>query len=97
MPTRAGPASTRPRPAIASAIVLPNAAVRRLQGRAGVWTVDGGSLRFAPVRLGGSSLDGQVQIIEGLASGATVVVHSEKELTTGSRIRFVDSLAGQQP
>lgn len=88
---------TLTRPAIASAIVLPNAAVRRMQGRTGVWMVEGGSLRFAPVRLGESSLDGQVQIVEGIESGVTVVVHSEKELATGSRIRIVDSLAGQQP
>ncbi len=81
-------------PATPSTVVLPNAAIRRLQGRTGVWTVEDGSLRFVPVRLGQASLDGQVQVLEGIRSGAGVIVHSEKELGPGSRIKLVESLAG---
>lgn len=81
-------------PASERAVVLPNAAVRHVDGRNGVWTVAGGALRFAPVRLGALGLDGEVQVLEGVAPGTTVVVHSEKELGAGSRFEVVPSLAG---
>jgi hypothetical protein len=44
-----------------------------------------------------SSLDGQVQVLEGLKAGDEVVVYSEKELSAGTRIKVVESLAGRQP
>jgi hypothetical protein len=44
-----------------------------------------------------SSLDGQVQVLEGLKAGEEVVVYSEKELSAGTRIKVVESLAGRQP
>lgn len=84
-------------PTTPSAVVLPNAAIKRLQGQTGVWTVEGTALQFVPVRLGQASLEGQVQVLEGITTGSSVVVHSEKELGTGSRIRVVESLAGRQP
>ena len=84
-------------PATAAAVTLPNAAIRQLQGRAGVWRVDDGGLHFTPVRLGQASLDGQVQVLAGLPAGASVVVHSAEELSAGSRIRVVASLAGTRP
>lgn len=84
-------------PTTAPAIVLPNAAVRRWQGRTGVWTVQAGALGFAPVRLGETSLDGRVQVLDGVAAGTPVVVHSEKDLAARSRIRVVDALAGPRP
>ena len=49
------------------------------------------------MRLGQSSLDGQVQVLEGLKAGDEVVVYSEKELSAGTRIKVVESLAGRQP
>ena len=61
-------------PTTAPAIVLPNAAVRRWQGRTGVWTVQAGALGFAPVRLGETSLDGRVQVLgepSGVDGGTT--------------------------
>jgi HlyD family secretion protein len=84
-------------PATANAVVLPNAAIKRLPGHAGVWVIEDSALRFAPVRLGQASLDGRVQVLEGIPSGSTVVVHSEKELGAGSRIQVVDSLTGPRP
>lgn len=83
-------------PTTASAVVLPNAAIKRLQGQTGVWTIEGTALRFAPVRLGQASLDGKVQVLEGIEAGSDVVVYSEKELGAASRIRVVESLAGQR-
>lgn len=84
-------------PAAASAVVLPNAAVRRLQGQIGVWTVSESAPRFVPVRTGQTSLEGQVQVLEGIRAGESVVVYSEKELGAGSRIMVVESLAGSRP
>ena len=77
--------------------MLPNAAIRRQGDKLGVWRLDGGKPQFAPVRLGQASLDGQVQVLEGLKAGDEVVVYSEKELSAGSRIKVVESLAGRQP
>ncbi len=84
-------------PMTANAVVLPNAAIRRWQGQTGVWRVDAGGLSFVPVRIGQISLDGQVQVLEGVKAGATVVVHSEKDIGADTRIKIVDSLAGGQP
>ena len=82
-------------PALAPAPLLPNASIQREGDRVGVWRFDGGSLRFAPVRVGRSGLDGQVQILEGVKAGDEVVVYSAKELKAASRITVVDALAGQ--
>jgi len=84
-------------PATASTVVLPNAAIRRLQGQTGVWTVADGRPGFVPVRIGQTSLDGQVQVLEGLRAGSSVIVYTEKELSAGRRIKVVDALAGSQP
>jgi len=75
-----------------STLVVPNASVQRQQGQTGVWLLDGGKPAFAPVRLGASSLNGQVQVIEGLKAGDTVVVYSQKALTSGARVKVVDAL-----
>ena len=84
-------------PATTKAVLLPNAAIKRRQAQAGVWVLDAGTLRFVPVRVGQASLDGQVQVLDGIKPGTTVVVHSEKELGERSRITVVDALAGRQP
>ena len=84
-------------PATALAVLLPNAAIKRLQAQVGVWVIDGGDLHFTPVRIGQTSLDGQVQVLDGVKPGATVVVHSEKDVGVHSRITVVQLLAGHQP
>jgi HlyD family secretion protein len=80
-------------PRNASALLLPNASVKRRGDEIGVWQRDGNTtLRFVPVRLGAASLDGRVQVLEGLAAGDEVVVHSEKDLSDASRVTVVASL-----
>ncbi|BAN68720.1 efflux RND transporter periplasmic adaptor subunit [endosymbiont of unidentified scaly snail isolate Monju] len=74
--------------------VVPNAALRRVDGELGVWVVDGESLRFAPVRIGARDLDGRVQVLEGLSPGEQVVIHNEKPLRMGATIRQVERLPG---
>ena len=53
----------------ASGPVLPNAAVQVRQGQSGVWRLQDGRPRFTPVTLGAASLDGQVQVLQGLSVG----------------------------
>lgn len=77
--------------------VVPNASVQRVDGRLGVWLVDAGALRFAPVRVGAGDLDGWVQVLEGLNGGEQVVVYSYKTLDADSRIKVVDWIIENKP
>jgi HlyD family secretion protein len=83
-------------PATPRSLLLPNAAIKRLEGQVGVWLLEDGNLRFAPLRLGQTGLDGQVQVLDGLKVGNQVVVYSEKEVDAKSRIQVVKSLPGQK-
>lgn len=77
------------------ALVIPNAALRQLDGQTGVWKTDAGyTLSFAPVQTGIRSLDGQVEILGGLQAGDQVVTYASKVLEANSKIKVVDSLAG---
>lgn len=84
-------------PALAPAPLIPNAAVQRAGDKVGVWKIVDGGLRFAPVKLGASDLDGQVQVRAGLENGDLVVTHSEKALTARSRIHVVGRIPGVSP
>ncbi len=84
-------------PLLPAAPVVPNASVQRLGDRAGVWVIEQGDLRFAPVRIGESDLDGEVQILEGLEIGAEVVVYSQRALGLRSRVKVVERLPGVAP
>lgn len=81
-------------PSLDSVQILPNASIKRLNGVTGVWQVMDGKLRFAPVKLGASDLDGSVQVLGGLSPDAKVVVYSEKALSASSRIRVVKNIPG---
>lgn len=84
-----------PRPA--ASLVLPNASLQYRQGQVGVWRLQAGELAFVPVRLGAAGLDGQVQVLQGLRAGDEVIVHSEKALADGMRVRVVAALAERRP
>lgn len=84
-------------PATQAALLVPNASIKREGERTGVWRVTDGTLSFVPVRLGLASLDGKVQVLDGLRSGELIVEFSEKELKPGSRIKIVDTLVAGQP
>ncbi len=79
------------------ALLVPNASVQRVAGQVGVWRMQGGKPAFVPVRLGASSLDGQVQVLDGLQAGDTVVVYSQKAVTAGARVQVVDALVKPAP
>lgn len=77
--------------------VIPNAAIRVVDGRRGVWLLADDSLRFVPVELGRSDLDGRVQVLDGLKEGQRIVVYSEKVLSAHSRIHVVEQIPGATP
>ena len=79
-------------PETPTSLLLPNASIQRQQGQTGVWQLDGGKPVFAPVQLGTHSLDGQVQVLDGVKAGDEVVVYSEKALSAGARVQVVDAL-----
>ena len=84
-------------PGSAPSLLIPNASVQRTQGQTGVWRMQDGKPVLTPVRLGASSLDGQVQVLEGLQAGDTVVVYSQKALSANSRVQVVDALVKTAP
>jgi HlyD family secretion protein len=75
------------RPDIEGALVIPSAAVKRVNREAGVWRVLDGRAKFQSIRLGARSLDGYTQVLDGLAPGDEVIVHSNALLEDGVRVR----------
>lgn len=72
---------------ITDALVVPSAAVKRLNKEDGVWVIDNGQLRFKFVTIGAQTLDGKTQIIKGLNSGDEVVIYGSKQLVEGMKVR----------
>ena len=77
-----------------SAPVIPNASVQRIDGQLGVWAIEDGDLKFAPIRIGATDLDGNVQVVEGLKAGQKVVLYSQHALKASSRIKIVQQIPG---
>ena len=84
-------------PPLAAGPVIPNAAIKRINGGLGVWQVKNGDLLFTPVTLGTGDLDGLVQVREGLQVGDQVVLYSTNALHARSSIDVVDRLPGVEP
>ena len=81
-------------PAKQAQILVPNASLKRQGEQTGVWVYRSAKAQFVAVKPGKTSLDGQVEILEGLNDGEQVIVHSEKEIVADSRLKVVDSLTG---
>ena len=79
-------------PGIEKALFLPSAAVRRVGGQTGVWRIAGGKVVFVPVRTGVHTLEGQIQVLGGLAQGDLVVLHALQELRSDEKVRVVENL-----
>lgn len=78
-----------------SGLLIPNAAIKQMTQGQGVWKLEDGKPNLTPVKLGNSSLDGKIEILDGLAAGDVVIVHSERDLSENVRIKVVDQLAGK--
>jgi HlyD family secretion protein len=81
----------------ARSLVIPNAAIRRVNGQLGAWALQDGKLKFAPLRLGSTGQDGRVQVLEGLARGDRIVVYSARSLDADTRIQVVETLTASTP
>jgi HlyD family secretion protein len=79
-------------PGIAKALFLPAATVRRINGQTGVWRITDGKVVFVPIRAGVRTLEGKVQVLEGLAQGEAVVLHALQELRADEKVRIVENL-----
>jgi RND family efflux transporter MFP subunit len=77
--------------------VAPNASVQRVAGRLGVWLIEADKLRFAPIKVGATDLDGRVQILDGIKADERVVVYSQRALGPRSRVKVVERLEGVSP
>jgi len=73
---------------------VPNAAIQRERGQTGVWRLQDGKAAWAGVRTGATGLDGQVELLEGPSASERIVVHSDKPLRDGVRLKVADALAG---
>jgi RND family efflux transporter MFP subunit len=71
---------------------IPSAAVKTVSGQTGVWVLQDGEVRFKPVQIGLATLDGRSQVLDGLADGDTVVVHSQQPMRAGLKVKVVNAL-----
>ena len=71
---------------VENALTIPKEAIRREGNQVGVFVREGEVLRWKPVRVGVSSVT-RVEVAEGLAEGAQVVLPSELVLSDGLRVR----------
>lgn len=79
-------------PLASKALIAPAASIHSRGKDKGVWLMKEGKPVFVPVKLGMSSLDGQVQILEGVKEGDDIVVYSQKPLSQDMRVQVVDAL-----
>jgi HlyD family secretion protein len=77
---------------VENALLIPNASIQRQGGNMGVWRLIDGKPVFTKVRVGASSLDGDMVVLEGLQLNDQVVVHSQKALNENSRVSVVEAL-----
>lgn len=69
-------------------LVIPTAAVKRLDQQPGVWQIVDGRTRFRTVQTGIQTLDGMTELRGGLAAGEAVIVHSSAQLREGVKVRI---------
>ena len=79
-------------PSTPKSLIIPAAGIQRQGGSTGVWRMESGKPAFTPVKAGAASLDGQVQVLEGLKAGDEIVVYSQKPIEPGSRLQVVDAI-----
>ena len=79
-------------PVVQKAISLPAAAVRHGRQQTGVWRNMDGKATFIPVRIGEQTLEGRVQVLDGIVQGDEVIVYSAAELNGGEKLRVVESI-----
>ena len=79
-------------PEVADCLYIPVAAIKRTSGRDGAWVVQNNKAYFRAVTTGVQTTDGNIQIIDGLVKGETVVLYSKSQIAEGMGIRLVSAL-----
>ncbi len=79
-------------PALPATLIIPNTSIKRHLGETGVWLINDEELVFQPIEVGVYDLEGQVQVIAGLAENDTIIVHSKQQLSAASRIKIVEKI-----
>ncbi|MBI4195996.1 MAG: efflux RND transporter periplasmic adaptor subunit [Betaproteobacteria bacterium] len=69
-------------------LVVPSAAVKRVNQQHGVWRVVDGRTRFHPVKIGVQTLDGMTEVLDGLKAGDRVIAYSSAQLREGMEVRI---------
>jgi HlyD family secretion protein len=67
-------------------VVVPASAIRNIDGKAGVFRVVEGRARFQPLKVG-PTVDGQLEVTEGLAGGERLISASSGEIREGDRVK----------
>ncbi len=81
---------------VTGALSVPSAAVKRVDRRDGVWRVAETGVAFLPLTMGLATLEGRSQVLDGLAAGDEVIVHSEKALAPDAKVKVVAEIAGER-
>ncbi len=79
-------------PDLGNARTIPSAAVKRADKQDGVWVLQSEGVRFKPVRIGITTMDGRTQILDGLGDDDTVIVYSQQPLRPGLDVKIVPRL-----
>jgi hypothetical protein len=79
-------------PELSTDAVIPNAAIHQQQGNYGVWQEKQGKAVFVPIKIGQRDLNGQVEVLSGLAAGERIIVYSQAKLKQDQRLKVVDQV-----
>ncbi len=79
-------------PELDNARTIPSAAVKRVDKQDGVWVLQNKEVKFKPIRIGASTMDGRTQILDGLGDEDTVIVYSQQPLRPGLNVKVVPGL-----
>jgi len=75
-------------PAVNNAHWLPAASIVFQQGQAGVWRVQDKKVQFGPVTTGIKTLDGKIQILQGVGAQDVIVHYADKPLSEGKKVKL---------
>lgn len=75
-----------------NAVYIPLSAIYQTQDIPGVWIVRHGSVKLQPVKLGTFGDGDQVQVVEGIKAGDTIVTAGVHKLREGEKVRIGDDM-----
>ncbi|MEO8332671.1 MAG: efflux RND transporter periplasmic adaptor subunit [Gallionella sp.] len=76
---------------------VPTAAVKHVDRDDGVWITNSGHIEFKQVVTGIATLEGRTQIVSGLVEGDEVIVFSQQQLRTNSKVKVVPEIVRGNP